>query len=55
MAAKLLKPASELFKQYMDTQYAKSYQHYANIVLHGEEQAKANPQPKQEEEKKEAP
>lgn len=40
MNAKKLRAESDLFAQYMDTQYAKSYQHYANIVKHTEETTK---------------
>ena len=34
---------SQLFQDYMDSQYAKSYQHFANILLIAEEEAKSKP------------
>ena len=34
---------SQLFSDYMDSQYAKNYQHFANIIMIAEEEAKSKP------------
>lgn len=48
--SKDFRPESELFSKYMDAQYAKNYQHFANIVKKAEDKAKANaPMVEQEE------
>lgn len=39
--AKLLKQESKLFADFMDSQYAKSYQHFANMIIKSQEEEEA--------------
>ena len=38
LRAKATHPESDLFGKYIDSQYAKNYQHFANIVKNAEEE-----------------
>lgn len=43
-AAKETRPDSKLFSEFIESQYAKNYQHFANMILIAEEEKKNQPE-----------